>query len=115
MTVAELLAEAARELGSRGVPAPEWDAERLLRHVLGWDRATIVASPGASVGSEPERAFRSLVAARATRVPLQHLTGSQAFWKHEFEVTRDVLIPRPGDRAPGGDGARAAFAEPSGP
>jgi release factor glutamine methyltransferase len=95
MTVAELLAEAAHELRSEGVPAPEWDAERLLRHVLGWDRAAIVASPGASVGSETEKSFRSLVAARAKRVPLQYVTGSQAFWKHEFRVTPDVLIPRP--------------------
>jgi len=95
MTVAELLAEAARELKDRGVAAPEWDAERLLRHVLGWERATIVASPGVAVDSEPERAFRGLVAERARRVPLQHLVGSQAFWKHEFKVTRDVLIPRP--------------------
>jgi release factor glutamine methyltransferase len=95
MTVAELLAEAARELRDKGVPAPEWDAERLLRHVLGWDRATVVASPGACVGPDPERAFRGLVSERARRVPLQHLTGSQAFWKHEFKVTRDVLVPRP--------------------
>ena len=95
MTVAELLAEAACELEDRGVAAPEWDAERLLRHVLGWDRATLVASSGATVASDPERVFRGLVAERARRLPLQHLVGSQAFWKHEFKVTRDVLIPRP--------------------
>ncbi len=94
MTVAELLAEAVRALRSQNVSAPDWDAERLLRHVLGWERATIVASPGVPVASEPERCFRSLVAERARRVPLQHLVGSQAFWKHEFKVTRDVLIPR---------------------
>jgi release factor glutamine methyltransferase len=95
MTVAELLAEAAAELRDKGVEAPERDAERLLRHVLGWDRATVIASPGAPVAAEPERAFRGLVTARARRVPLQHLTGVQAFWKHEFKVTRDVLVPRP--------------------
>ncbi len=95
MTVAELLAEAAHRLLAAGVEASDWDAERLLRHVLGWDRATIVASAGAPVETGPERAFRALVAQRARRVPLQHLVGSQAFWKHEFRVTPDVLIPRP--------------------
>jgi len=95
MTVAELLAEAALELRDTGVETPEWDAQRLLRHVLGWDRARMVASPGAPVGGEPERAFRGLLAERARRVPLQHLVGSQAFWKHEFHVTSDALIPRP--------------------
>ncbi len=95
MTVAELVALGARELRKRGVPAPAWDAELLLRHVLGWDRASLLASPGAPIAEAPEHEFRSLVARRAERVPLQHLTGLQAFWKHEFRVTRDVLIPRP--------------------
>jgi release factor glutamine methyltransferase len=95
MTVAELLVEAARDMRDKGVPAPEWDAERLLRHVLGCDRASLIASPGAAVAAEAERVFRGLLAERAKRVPLQHLTGVQAFWRHEFRVTPDVLIPRP--------------------
>jgi len=95
MTVAELVGEGARELRNEGVLAPEWDAELLLRHVLGWDRASLLASPAAAVAAGAEREFRDLVARRAKRVPLQHLTGLQAFWKHEFRVTRDVLIPRP--------------------
>lgn len=32
---------------------------------------------------------------RAAGSPLQYVTGSQAFLEHEYEVTRDVLIPRP--------------------
>ena len=92
---AVLVSDAAATLAAAGVPAPEWDAERLLRHVLGWDRAALVASPAAAVPDEAEARFRALVARRAARVPLQHLLGSQAFWKHEFQVTPDVLVPRP--------------------
>ena len=95
MTVAELLASASRGLREAGVESPDWDAERLLRHVLGWDRAQVVASPAASVPAQAERRFRELVGDRARRVPLQHLVGSQAFWKHEFVVTPAVLVPRP--------------------
>ncbi len=95
MTVAQLLAEAARALRSAGVETAEWDAERLLRHVLGWDRAVLVASPQATPGSDREAEFRRLVRERARRIPLQHLTGTQAFWKQELRVTPDVLIPRP--------------------
>ena len=95
MTVAQLLAEAARKLYDAGIDTAEWDAERLLRHVLGWDRAALLASPAEPVGSDAERAFHGLVAERARRIPLQHLTGTQAFWKQEFRVTPDVLIPRP--------------------
>jgi release factor glutamine methyltransferase len=95
VTVAELLANASRGLREAGVDSHDWDAERLLRHVLGWDRAQVVASPEASVPAEAERRFRDLVGERARRVPLQHLVGSQAFWKHDFVVTPAVLVPRP--------------------
>jgi release factor glutamine methyltransferase len=46
---------------------------------------------------EPQDAarFLSLVEERASRKPLQHITGRQWFWRHEFVVTPDVLIPRP--------------------
>jgi len=95
MTVAQLLAQAARELRDAGVESPDWDAERLIRHVLGWDRAALVALPEAEVAPDREAELRRLVRERARRVPLQHLTGTQAFWKQELRVTPDVLIPRP--------------------
>jgi release factor glutamine methyltransferase len=94
MTVAELLAEAAQELRTAQVSAPEWDAERLVRHVLAWDRATLVARGDTRLAPEDEERVRHLVAERARRRPLQHLLGSQAFWKHEFQVSPDVLVPR---------------------
>ena len=95
MTAAALLHEAAAALEAAGVPAPERDAERLLRHVTGWDRAAVVALPDAPVDEEAAARFRALVARRAARVPLQHLVGTQAFWRHDFLVTPDVLVPRP--------------------
>jgi release factor glutamine methyltransferase len=77
MTVAQLLAQAARELRDAGVESPEWDAERLLRHVLGWDRASLVASPETSLSLERDAEFRRLVAERARRFRCQHLTGTR--------------------------------------
>lgn len=95
MTAAELLDEAAAQLAAAGIQAPAWDAERLLRHVTGWERAALVASPRLALSMKHERAFRELVARRAQRVPLQHILGTQAFWRHEFLVSPAVLIPRP--------------------
>lgn len=92
---AALVLDAAATLAASGVPAPEWDAERLLRHVLGWDRAALVASPDRLVAEPEAERFRALVRRRASREPLQHILGTQAFWKHEFLVTPAVLIPRP--------------------
>ena len=95
MTAAALLEDAAATLAAAGVASPEWDAERLLRHVLGWDRATLVASPDRLVPEPEAERFRALLRRRAAREPLQYILGTQAFWKHAFLVTPAVLIPRP--------------------
>jgi release factor glutamine methyltransferase len=70
-------------------------AELLLLYVLGRDRAWLYAHPEEPINSERLDRFLSLIARRANGEPTQHLTGKQEFWSLEFEVTPDVLIPRP--------------------
>jgi release factor glutamine methyltransferase len=62
---------------------------------MGWDRAALLASDSAPLRSDQAKRFLALVAEREARRPLQHLTGTQAFWGRDFLVTPDVLIPRP--------------------
>jgi release factor glutamine methyltransferase len=93
--VDEALGEAARRLGAAGVEDARLDAERLLRHVSGWDRATLLARGRDPLSDGLMETLDALVGERARRRPLQHLLGTQAFWRHEFVVTPDVLIPRP--------------------
>ena len=95
MTVAQALRQAEQRLRDAGVPDPALDAEALLRHVLRWDRAAVIARGGDTLAGAEERRFVALVDERAARRPLQHVTGTQAFWRHEFLVTPDVLVPRP--------------------
>ena len=95
MTIAQALERAAFTLREAGVAAPEMDAELLLRHVLRWDRARIVAEGRSALPKDAEPRFLALVSERASRRPLQHLVGTQAFWKQDFLVSPDVLIPRP--------------------
>ena len=95
MTVGDALRRATQRLAEAGVADPGWNAELLLRHVLDRDRAALVAEDGAVLGAEQEARFLSLVTERAARRPLQHLTGTQAFWGRDFVVNADVLIPRP--------------------
>src|SRR6202049_1351508 len=70
-------------------------AELLLLHVLGRDRAWLYAHPEEPIGSQELDTFLSLISRRANGEPTQHLTGKQDFWSLEFDVTPDVLIPRP--------------------
>jgi release factor glutamine methyltransferase len=95
LTVDEALRRGAERLALCGVPDAAWQSELLLRHVLGWDRSTLLARGREAVPAEVESRFVALIAERARRRPLQHLTGRQAFWRHEFVVSADVLIPRP--------------------
>lgn len=95
MTVAEALRHAARRLTKAGVAYPDLDAELLLRHVTDWDRARVLTESESELLPGLEARFLALVEGRARRRPLQHLVGSQHFWRHEFLVTPDVLIPRP--------------------
>ncbi|HET6899290.1 MAG TPA: peptide chain release factor N(5)-glutamine methyltransferase [Vicinamibacteria bacterium] len=95
MTAAALLDLATARLQAAGIATARLDAELLLRHVLGWERADVIARASEEVPGPPAALFEAAVAQRARRRPLQHLTGHQAFWKHDFVVTPDVLIPRP--------------------
>jgi release factor glutamine methyltransferase len=94
-TVDEALRRAAERLAEAGIEDAAWQAERLLRHVSGWDRAAVVSRAGEPLPPEAVARLEALVGERVRRRPLQHLTGTQAFWRHEFVVTPDVLIPRP--------------------
>ena len=70
-------------------------AELLLLHTLGRDRTWLYAHPEELISESDAQRFHALLARRVNGEPTQHLTGKQEFWGLEFEVTPDVLIPRP--------------------
>jgi len=82
-------------LREKQVPSYTLAAELLLLHVLGRDRAWLYAHPEAPMNPQELDTFLALISRRANGEPTQHLTGKQEFWSLEFEVTPDVLIPRP--------------------
>jgi release factor glutamine methyltransferase len=83
------------ELRDANVPSYTFAAELLLLHVLGRDRAWLYAHPEEVVPGLDAHRFLSLILRRAGGEPTQYITGKQEFWGLEFEVTPDVLIPRP--------------------
>jgi len=94
-SVKEALRRAEERLRAAGIPSPGLDAELLLRHVLGIDRAGLLTRLGDPLSEDAGARYAKLLEERASRRPLQHLTGVQEFWRHAFRVTRDVMIPRP--------------------
>jgi len=95
MDVRSALKEGIARLREAGVPSYTLAAELLLLHVLGRNRTWLYAHPEETIAEPDEQRFFALVTRRAAGEPTQYLTGTQEFWGLEFEVTPDVLIPRP--------------------
>lgn len=88
-----VLVEATDTLHAAGVPSPRTDAELLAAHVLGVDRSRLLLNP--LIGPDRLADYRALVARRAQRVPLQHLTGQSFMGEIDLEVGPGVFVPRP--------------------
>jgi release factor glutamine methyltransferase len=88
-----LLADATALLREAGVDSPEHDAAELLAHVLGTDRGRLALVDEVPPGAAEE--YAALVARRAGREPLQHLTGVAWFRHVELRVGPGVFVPRP--------------------
>lgn len=95
MDVRAALKLAIAQLREASVPSHALAAELLLMHALGRDRAWLYAHPEGSLAPDVAAKYFDTVTMRASGMPTQHLTGKQEFWGLEFEVTPDVLIPRP--------------------
>ena len=95
MNIAEAVEECARELAESDVPNARQDAFQLVAFVTGSDKTFLVAHPETELTQEQRTELSRLTVRRATREPLQYILGRQEFYRLSFEVTADVLIPRP--------------------
>jgi release factor glutamine methyltransferase len=95
MTARDALREGIAYLRTAGISAYTLAAELLLLHAIGREREWLYARPEEQLSATQEKQFIEMLARRAAGEPVQHLTGHQEFWGLDFEVTRDVLIPRP--------------------
>src|SRR5712692_508291 len=93
--VRSALKQGLAQLRDAHVPSYTLAAELLLLHVLSRERTWIYSHPEQEISSAEADRYFALLARRTNGEPTQHLTGKQEFWGLEFEVTPDVLIPRP--------------------
>lgn len=93
LSLADAVRDATALLAAAGVPSPRVDAELLAEHLLGVGlgrlRAMLLGDSPAPDG------YADLVAERAQRVPLQHITGVAHFRYLQLAVGPGVFIPRP--------------------
>ena len=96
-TVQTALASAVSQLTLAGVPGARVDAELLIGHVLDLNRGQVQskAITDAAITESQAALITELVARRAAREPLQHITGRAPFRSLNLAVGPGVFVPRP--------------------
>ncbi|MDR1786977.1 MAG: peptide chain release factor N(5)-glutamine methyltransferase [Treponema sp.] len=94
-TIAQAIAESARQLRGAGVETPSLDAALLLAHTLKQSREYLFARGDEPLPQDAARAFRALTARRASGECVAYLTGKKEFYGLMFTVSPDVLVPQP--------------------
>jgi len=94
-SVRALLKQGIEQLRAANVPSYTLAAELLLLHVTTQNRTWLYSHPEEVLPDSVAETYFVLLARRSSGMPTQHLTGKQEFWGLEFEVTPEVLIPRP--------------------
>ncbi len=94
-TLGGALGRAAERLAQAGVPGARMDARLLVAEASGLDAAAVFGHPERPLTPDAARHLDRLARRRAAGEPLAHILGVREFWSLPFQVTADVLIPRP--------------------
>lgn len=94
-TIGRLLNWTTEFLESKGSDEARLDAQLLLCHALDCQRIQLYTRFEEVVDDERRARFRELVKQRAQGIPVAYLLGTREFYSMEYQVTPDVLIPRP--------------------
>jgi release factor glutamine methyltransferase len=95
MNIENILNEGVNILQKNKIANPQLDSEILLSNSIKRDKKHIILNPKEILNLEQLRKFKSLIERRKKSEPIAYLVNKKEFWKDEFFVNKDVLIPRP--------------------
>ncbi len=95
MIIGTAIKEACSKLNKRNIKSYLLDSEILMSKALSKRRDYIILNLDKNIGQKSFEYFKSLVNERCKGKPIAYITGSKYFWKNEFKVDNNVLIPRP--------------------
>ena len=95
MNIENVLNEGISILQKNKIANPQLDSEILLSNSIKRDKKHIILNPKEFLNSEQLGKFKSLIERRKKGEPIAYLINKKEFWKDEFFVNKDVLIPRP--------------------
>ncbi len=95
MNIEIAIKKACQELKNNQIGSALLDSELLLSKVIKKDRKFILLNLDKELSQNEQDSFKKLILKRSRGKPLAYLTGIKSFWKHDFKVSENVLIPRP--------------------
>ncbi len=94
-TIRDIMRWAINILKNSNIESPNINAEILLAHVLSCDRIALHTDPDKIIDDGDIGKYKKLINKRASRIPLQYITGHVEFMSLDFVVDEHTLIPRP--------------------
>ena len=95
MNIENTLNQGIRILKANRILNPHLDSEILLSESINKDRKHLILNSKKILNKEQMENFNSFIERRKNGEPIAHLINKKEFWKDEFYVNEDVLIPRP--------------------
>ena len=95
MNIQNLLNEASYFLKKKNIISANLDSEILLSHIIKKNRKYIFLNLKENLDDKYIHQFKNLIKERSLRKPVSYLVEKKNFWKYEFNISKDVLIPRP--------------------
>ena len=95
MNIESILNEGINILKENKISNPKLDSEILLSNSIKRDKKYIILNPKELLNLEQAKIFKNLIERRKKGEPIAYLINKKDFWKEEFFVNKDVLIPRP--------------------
>ena len=95
MNIQSAITEGTNILKNKSILSAQLDTEILMAKALNKNRKYIILNHDKVLNSEKLQYFKKLLHDRATRKPIAYLLNKKFFWKNEFYVNKNTLIPRP--------------------
>ena len=95
MILEKVILEGSSILKKNGIKTSRLDSEILMSKAINKDRVFMILNSNQNLEKKSLNCFFDLIKKRSLGTPVSYLTGKKNFWNNEFQINKNVLIPRP--------------------
>ena len=95
MILEKVILEGSSILKKNGIKTSRVDSEILMSKAINKDRVFMILNSNQNLEKKSLNCFFDLIKKRSIGTPVSYLTGKKNFWNNEFQINKNVLIPRP--------------------